>query len=444
MNFGTESETLEFKKSTGELADAMKSVCAMLNKHGFGTVYFGIFPSGEAKGQEVSDSTLRDVSRKVYESISPTIVPSVSKKSVDGKDIIELSFKGSDRPYSCRGVYYIRSADEDRILPNDELRRMFLYDAAHRWDEELSEHTVEDISVATLKSFYAKATACGRVKDLAYEPASILAKLHLLRDGRLTNAGYYLFGKGSPVTLKLAVFASDEKLTFLDINRAEGNILDLIEVAYEYVKKNMRWRARIDDFKRVETPEIPLSSLREIICNGFAHARYQSFTQHEITIHPGKIRIYNPGEFPIGYRPEDFARENLASIARNPLILKTLFLSDDVEPYGSGFKKVFKECEEAEVGVEYSLDRDGFTFAFLRNQKDIDSGDPPKRGLDDEEATVVSFIKKDPYSSAAKIGKTIGKSPRTIQRIFARLREDGLLRRNGTKGGYWELMLGNK
>ncbi len=42
MNIGIETEYIEFKKSIGELKEACESICAMLNKHGVGTVYFGI------------------------------------------------------------------------------------------------------------------------------------------------------------------------------------------------------------------------------------------------------------------------------------------------------------------------------------------------------------------------------------------------------------------
>lgn len=33
MNLGKENETLEFKKSTGKLKDAMDDICDILNKH---------------------------------------------------------------------------------------------------------------------------------------------------------------------------------------------------------------------------------------------------------------------------------------------------------------------------------------------------------------------------------------------------------------------------
>ena len=50
MNLGKETETLEYKKTTGEMREAMVSIAAILNKHGVGTLYFGVKPSGEAIG----------------------------------------------------------------------------------------------------------------------------------------------------------------------------------------------------------------------------------------------------------------------------------------------------------------------------------------------------------------------------------------------------------
>ena len=37
MKLGIETETMEYKKSTGELKEACISICAMLNKHQIGT-----------------------------------------------------------------------------------------------------------------------------------------------------------------------------------------------------------------------------------------------------------------------------------------------------------------------------------------------------------------------------------------------------------------------
>ena len=62
LNLGIETETLELKKSTGELKEAVLSICAILNKHQHGELYFGIKPDGTVIGQvvteELSDGTL--------------------------------------------------------------------------------------------------------------------------------------------------------------------------------------------------------------------------------------------------------------------------------------------------------------------------------------------------------------------------------------------------
>ena len=42
MKLGIETETMEYKKTTGEIKEACVSICAMLNKHQLGTVYFGV------------------------------------------------------------------------------------------------------------------------------------------------------------------------------------------------------------------------------------------------------------------------------------------------------------------------------------------------------------------------------------------------------------------
>ena len=58
-----ESRTLELKKSTGELKEAMHSACAFLNTDG-GWLIFGIAPSSlKIVGQDVSDQTQRELSQ---------------------------------------------------------------------------------------------------------------------------------------------------------------------------------------------------------------------------------------------------------------------------------------------------------------------------------------------------------------------------------------------
>ncbi|MFH1824296.1 MAG: ATP-binding protein [Candidatus Firestonebacteria bacterium] len=70
-----ETETLEFKKSTSELKEAIISIVSILNKHKVGELYFGLKNDGTVVGQQVGKETIRDVSRSISSNIEPKIYP---------------------------------------------------------------------------------------------------------------------------------------------------------------------------------------------------------------------------------------------------------------------------------------------------------------------------------------------------------------------------------
>ena len=70
-----ESETIEFKQTTGQLREAAQAVCAMLNHRG-GQVLFGVRPDGSVPGQEVGKETLDDIARELQR-IEPAAYPGI-------------------------------------------------------------------------------------------------------------------------------------------------------------------------------------------------------------------------------------------------------------------------------------------------------------------------------------------------------------------------------
>ena len=73
---------------------AMVSISSILNKREIGTLYFGVKPNGDVIGQGVSESSLRDVSRAVYENIRPQIYPAIEEVVLDGRHLIKVEFSG--------------------------------------------------------------------------------------------------------------------------------------------------------------------------------------------------------------------------------------------------------------------------------------------------------------------------------------------------------------
>ena len=183
----------------------------------------------------------------------------------------------------------------------------------------------------------------------------------------LTNAGNVLFGNSHPITLKAAIFATDEKLTFLDMQMYEDNILNLLRLAETYILKNISWRSEIIGTEREEIPEIPVAAIREVLANSYAHAVYNSNTYHEICIHPDKVTVYSPGTFASTYSPEDYIRKNLPSAIRNAHIARILYLNKSIEQFGSGFKRIDSLCKDANVKYSYEISESGFQFVFIRN-----------------------------------------------------------------------------
>ena len=443
INIGKETETLEFKKTTGEMNAAMISIVAILNKHGVGTVYFGVKPNGDVTGQDVSESSLRDVSRAVYETVKPQIYPAITEEIFEGRSTIKVEFSGENTPYSAAGKYYLRTADEDREVTPEALRAFFSANKyREKWEKGLSSLTEKQVDRSAITSFWKNAVAAGRLPEGRYTGPVILKRFGLVRDGRLTNAGEALFGNNHPIPLKVGIFATDEKLTILDMKLFEDNIFNLMRLAEEYILQHIRWRSEIIGWERDEIPEVPVPVVREVLANSFAHAIYSGRTTHEICIHPGKITIYSPGEYASKYRPEEYIKKDLESEIRNPTISKILFLNKSIEKFGSGFKRIDSLCKDADIKYSYENGENGFKFIIERkpiisDTVNVTSGVTTDVTSNEElnltEKTILAILKTKPDASREELAEKASKTVRTVQRTLNSLRDKGYIEREGAK-----------
>ena len=439
MIIGSENETIEFKLSTGEKKEAAEAITAILNKHCKGTLYFGVDDNGYVKGQQITDNTKKDITRTINELIEPRITPSIQEMNIDGKTIIKVSFFGHNRPYSCGGKYLSRWGTENRKMTTDELKKLIMHvDYSSKWEEDLTNYTSDDLDDEALFDFYSCAKNCGRLEMKEYDKEKLLSNLGLLQDGFVNNGCYALFGKNSKIGLKLAKYATDNKVTFTDLKLFNGNIYNLISKAVTYILENINWRPEIGKRKRVDIPEIPENAIREIVVNSFAHSDYENIPEIEIGIHPGKIEIYNPGSFPFDLTPFDFINKNLPSYKRNKMILDVLFRSKDIEKAGTGFQRVNELCKEYGVSWTFRKEAYGFFFEFIRTNVQLNV--QLNVELTEQEQTVFNLLDSNKGISKAQIALRIGKSEKTVQRIINSLIEKKLVIRVGSnKTGHWEI-----
>ena len=258
----------------------------------------------------------------------------------------------------------------------------------------------------------------------------------------LTNAGETLFGNTKPVPLKVGIFATNEKLTFLDMKIYEDNIVNLLRIAEEYILKNIRWRNEITGVEREEIPEIPVAVIREVLANSFAHAIYNGRTSHEICIHPGMITVYSPGEYASVHMPEEYIKGNIESEIRNATIAKILYLSKYIEQFGSGFKRIHSLCTDAGIKYSYENGKNGFKFVLYRPQLQSDMINVTLDvTLNGTEMAVLAILKQKPDSSREEVADKISKTVRTVQRALDSLRDKGYIQRVGSKQTpMWEVL----
>jgi ATP-dependent DNA helicase RecG len=441
MNLGFETETLEHKKSTSEIKEACISIASILNKHREGVLYFGVKNNGDVVGQEIGVDTTREISHKILEQVRP--MPNITVdtlKSDDDKIYIRVKFNGNSRPYSAFGKYYNRSSDEDREASQSQLRDMFMdvYNYSD-WESMLTEYTADDINEKLLRDSYDDGLVMGRFKDAYNNKESVLSRLKLLRDGKLTNAGNLLFSKNEPLLLKAALFATDTKITILDHIQFNGNIYECIKESIAFISKHIRWRAAIGPMNRVDIPEIPVEAIREIVINAFAHAKYSHIVSaHEIDIFPNSIRISNPGRLPLSVNPEEYATEAKDSYLVNPTIATVLYRTNKIEAFATGFRKVFSLCTDAEIHYSYHNEEHGFVFEFNRKSLFYEN---ELSTLKDTELAVYQLIKADAKITIESIAASVAKTSRTVMRAINSLRTNGFIKRiGGTYKGKWMVL----
>ena len=132
-----EGPTLELKRSTGELREALQTVCAFLNSSG-GMVLFGVRPDGRVEGQTVADQTLREIAQALDRFEPPATVPVERLPVGQGREILMLRVEKSTDlvPFIFEGRPYERVSSTTRKMSQDKYERLLL-ERAHarrRWE----------------------------------------------------------------------------------------------------------------------------------------------------------------------------------------------------------------------------------------------------------------------------------------------------------------------
>lgn len=439
VNLGKENETLEFKESTAEFEKACRAIVAMLNKSGSGTIYFGVKDNGDVIGHNIGKDTLSNLADRIKDSIRPSIYPTILPKTFEDKTVISVTFSGRNKPYSYKGAFYIRVEQKNLVVDPLVLRELIKESHEYNdlWENEVTSYDSSYIDEEAVDMYYRQAVSMGRMNKFDHTSSELLTQLNLMVDGKLTNAGLYLFGKNCPLVYKAVEYPTTERLNPIDLKRFEGNIFKLINQVNNFISQKMSWKVEINGIQREEKPEIPIVAIREIVINSLVHCDYHADSEHQVTVDPENIEIYNPGVF-LEFTPLDYIERILPSRTKHKVIQGIIFKAFDVETLGRGLKRMDNACKEYKVGWEYCKYNFGFSFVFKRNSKeniyDMISNDGKR---------LLNFMKENNgiLENTNIAMSIINKKDRATHKVIKELIDEGIVERIGSnKLGYWKII----
>ena len=151
--------------------------------------------------------------------------------------------------------------------------------------------TIDDVDDGVVKRFKQWAVNKGRINKsvLSEDKFVMLEKLHLVKDGYLTNAAMLLFSNDPEkwqlgAYVKIGFFETDSDLVYQD--EIHGSILDQIDKIVEIIYlKYMKAKISYVGMQRIERYFVPEEALREALLNALCHKDYSRGIPIQISIY---------------------------------------------------------------------------------------------------------------------------------------------------------------
>ena len=444
MTASGESETLEFKGTTGARREAAMTVCAFLNQDG-GQVLFGVTPAGAVVGQQVGEHTIEELSAELQR-IKPPAFPTVERAPVDGGRavIIVTAAQGASRPYTYRGSAYRRVGNTTLAMSADEYNRM-LFERMHsqqRWENQPAVGwSVDDLDMAEIRRTVSEAVQRGRLEEpVSRDPFDLLRGLGLLRDGVLLQAAVVLFGNTDRLEfempqclLRVARFRGLDKMEFLDNRQFNGNAFTLLANAERFLRETLPIAGRFeqDRFERIDEPLYPPLATREALANALCHRDYViGGGSVGVAVYDDRLEVTSSGSLHFGLTPEDLFSPH-ESRPWNPLIARTFYRRGIIEEWGGGTLKMADLTSSAGLPVPEIEDDGGTVTVRFRHSRFVPQ--PVPSGLSgpaERQGTILALLDSAENGLTrreihARLGP--GVSDRQVRRTLEELRDQGLI-----------------
>ena len=412
----SESNTLEIKSAKQGCPHRLyDSLSSFSNQDEGGIIIFGVDEKQDYKEVGVYDP--QELQKKVNEQclqMEPVVRPLLTVAEKDEKFFVAAEIPGADlvdRPvfYKGRGRLkgsYIRVGDSDEPMTEYEIYSYEAYRKKYQDDiREVPRATLSALNQEKLNE-YVKLLKNGKPNLSNMNDDSIYELMSIMRNSEVTLSTTMVFSPYPQAYFpQLCITAisvpgteigelGEEGERFLDNQRIEGNIPEMLEQAIRFVKKNMKTMTIVNpyDGRREDKTEYPITAVREAVINALVHRDYSIHTEGmpiQIIMYEDRMEIKNPGGIYGRITVDQLGK--MQPDTRNPVLASELELLKVTENRYSGIPTIRREMAKYNlIAPEFLDERGSFTVIFYKgNNKEVKD----QSSILDDEKNLLLFCK---------------------------------------------------
>ncbi|PJC62206.1 MAG: ArsR family transcriptional regulator [Flavobacteriales bacterium CG_4_9_14_0_2_um_filter_32_27] len=432
-----EGYNAEFKiRVPNKLKELTEEVCAFANAAG-GVLLIGVSDNNVIQGVEI-DNAKRSAIQNSLNEINPHLPTEFYPVNVEGKTVwvIEVN-TGTQKPYVLSGAIYVRQGSNTQKLTSVEQMRDFFQQSQRIYFDEApctNFNIKQDIDDEFFEEFRIDAQLSKTVNR-----KQIINNLRLLLpDGNMKNGGVLFFAK-APETfidtaeIRCVAFEGINKTQIIDDKIFGGPLLKQYQQTMQWLKGKLNVRYKIEGSgPRKEIWEIPETAFKEAIINALSHRDYyDKGARTTIELFNNRVEISNPGGLTSAIKPAEFGTK---SHSRNPLVFGLFERVDMVEKIGSGISRINDAMKDAKLAKPVFITEGIFTVVFNRVtvEETVEKTTMEK---------IIELIRNNSTITTKDIADSIGITAKGVEYQLAKMQEDKILIREGSKkSGNWKLL----
>ena len=397
QNLKCETQTLEIKSAERgcpkRLYDTLSSFS---NQDDGGVIIFGVDEDHDYREVGVYDA--QDLQRSVNAQclqMEPVVRPLMTVMERDGKSFVAAEIPGidlSERPCYYRGQgrikgSFVRIGDSDEPMTEYEI---YSYESFRKKYQD----DIRPIQRATLQALdreeleiYVQKLKDGKPNLARLSDPEIYELMNITRNECVTLSAVMLFSPYPqayfPQMCITAVVVPGTEVgdvgdmgeRFIDNQRIEGNIAQMLDEALQFVRKNMRNKTIIDPDtgKRDDRTDYPITAVREAVVNALVHRDYSIHTEGmpiQLLMFSDRLEIRNPGGIYGRLRVDQLGK--VQPDTRNPVLASAMEVLGITENRYSGIPTIRKVMAEYGLREPEFLDQRGsFVVKFYAGVKEV-------------------------------------------------------------------------